>query len=142
MTMDDLVAEDVDISKWSTPGVKVTSKAANKKKTSWTNALASQNTKVLTMSFAAATGVISGTFTVDGAKMTYKGVVMPGWGAQDCNSCAPSSATGGTEATLRPFASGAAWFTDTLNYADAYGRGRTARVRRSLPFTIGVKAGE
>ena len=140
--MDDLVAETVDISKWKTPGVKVTSKAANKKKTSWKNALASQNTKVLTMSFAAATGIISGTFAVDGVKMTYKGVVMPGWGAQDCTACGPATGTGGAEAKLRPFVSGTAWFNDTLNYTDAYGRGRTAKVRRSLPFTIGAQAGE
>ena len=34
------------------------------------------------MSFAPATGIVSGSFTVGGVKMTYKGIVLPGWGAQ------------------------------------------------------------
>ena len=140
--LDDLGWKSVNIGAWAKPGVKVTSTATNKKKTSWKNALASQNTKALTMSFAPATGIVSGSFTVDGVKMTYKGIVLPGWGAQGCDSCAPGAGAGGAEAAGRPFVSGAAWFADTFDYTDGAGRSRTAKVKRSLPFTIGVEAGQ
>lgn len=139
--LDSLGVESVDIGTWSMPGVKVTSTATNKKKTAWKNALASQ-AKALTLNFKPETGVVSGSFTVGGVKMTYAGIVMPGWGAQGCDSCAPGAGAGGTEAAGRPFVSGAAWFGDTFDYTDGAGRSRTAKVKRSLPFTIGVEAGQ
>ena len=70
--------------------------------------------------------------------MTYKGVVMPGWGSEECTDCG----TGGSEAKLRPFISGTAWFNDTLEYEDENGRDRTVTVRRSVPFSIGTESGK
>ena len=45
------------------------------------------------------------------------------------------------EAQLRPFASGAAWFTDSFEYTSG-GKVREASERRSCEFSIGVTAGQ
>ena len=80
---------------------------------------------------------------VDGITFTYKGVVMPGWGSQDCTSCGYSvDVDGGREAQFHPFISGSAWFNDTIEYKDAKGKMRTSTVRRSTPFSVGVNPGE
>ena len=63
---------------------------------------------------------------------------MPGWGSEECTDCG----MGGTEAKLRPFISGTAWFDDTIKYTDARGKVRSTTVRRSCPFSVGVNPGE
>ena len=100
-------------------------------------------TALSSFAFTLSTGYVSGAFKLDGVTFAYQGVVMPGWGSQDCTSCGYSvDVDGGAEAPFKPFISGTAWFDDTLEYVDAYGKTRTATVRRSTPFSVGVKAGE
>ena len=112
-------------------------KASSKAKVA-TNTIKSSDGK---LSFDLATGIVAGTFSVEfeGATKTvkYAGVVMPGWGSQECGDCG----LGGVEVTLAPFISGAAWFDDVCTYVSG-GASRTARVRRSCPVTVGVNAGE
>ena len=112
-------------------------KASSKAKVA-TNTIKSSDGK---LSFDLATGIVTGTFSVEfeGATKTvkYAGVVMPGWGSQECGDCG----LGGVEVTLAPFISGAAWFDDVCTYVSG-GASRTARVRRSCPVTVGVNAGE
>ena len=102
------------------------------------NYITSSDTKKLPFSFALSTGLASGTITAGGVTFTYKGVVMPGWGSEECTDCG----MGGTEAKLRPFISGTAWFDDTIKYTDARGKVRSTTVRRSCPFSVGVNPGE
>ena len=97
-----------------------------------------KSTKLSSFSFAHATGIVSGSFTVDGVKMMFNGVAMPGWGSQSCTSCG----TGGAEAQLRPFITGTAWFNDMYRWVDERGRDRSETVRRSCAISIGVNAGE
>jgi len=106
-----------------------------------TNAItAAKNTRGLTFAFTPSTGIVSGTFTLGGEKMTYKGVVMPGWGSDECTSCGFSDdKDGGVDAQLRPFISGAAWFNDAFDYTDAKGKDRTITVRCGYPFSIGTQ---
>ena len=133
---------DGDSVNWPTssaPAVVVTYTAKTK-----TNAIkAGTNAKGLTLSFAPSTGIVSGTFRLGVETMTYKGVVMPGWGSADCTSCGYDSGNdGGVEAQMRPFISGAAWFTDDVEYVDAQGRGQKIPVRFGCPFSIGLQAGK
>ena len=109
-----------------------------------TNGMAAKNSssQKLTLSFAASTGLVSGTFPLtrnDGkvVTMSYKGVVMPGWGSFECTTCGE----GGVEAALRPFISGTAWFDDTFTY-EVNGAVRSLKVRRACPFSVGVNPGE
>ena len=112
------------------------SKTSQIKKTSTATALSS-------FTFTLSTGLVTGSFKVDGVTFTYNGVVMPGWGSQDCTSCGYSvEVDGGAEAQFHPFISGTAWFNDTIEYEDAKGKVRAATVRRSTPFSVGVKKGE
>ena len=72
--------------------------------------------------------------------MTYKGVVLPGWGSDSCTACGYSGDyPGGAESQLRPFISGAAWFNDNFDYKDDGGRDRTVSVRCGCPFSIGTQ---
>ena len=101
------------------------------------------NPNALSLSFTLSSGIVSGSFKLpleDGGTVTatYKGVVMPGWGSEECTDCG----MGGSEAKLRPFVSGTAWFNDTLEYDDEKGRDRKATVRRSVPFSIGNESGK
>ena len=116
---------------------KLTSTAKTK-----TNQIVAADAKKLTFSFAVSTGLVTGSFKAPfgGGTVTvsFKGVVMPAWGSQECADCG----LGGFEATLRPFISGTAWFNDALHYVDELGRARTVTIRRSCPFSVGVKAGE
>lgn len=95
------------------------------------------------LSFDYKTGIVSGSFrlpTEDGyAPMTYRGVVMPGWGAAGCTDCG----TGDPIAQNRPFVSGTAWCWDHLQYQDkANGKMRDIRVKRGLAISIGKEAGK
>ena len=133
---------DGDSANWPTngaPSVVVTYTAKTK-----ANAIkAGTNTRGLTLSFAPSTGIVSGTFKLGVEKMTYKGVVMPGWGSADCTSCSFDEANdGGVEAQMRPFISGAAWFTDELEYVDAQGREKKIPVRFGCPFSVGLQTGK
>ena len=87
---------------------------------------------------------MSGTFVLPYAKgdrtLTYKGIVMPGWGDGNCGEC--SVQAGGATDMSRPFISGTAWFNDTYEYEDELGRIRAVTVRRSVPFSVGVQAGK
>ena len=109
-----------------------------------TNAIkAASNKRGLTFTFTPSTGIVSGTFTLGGEKMTYKGVVMPGWGSDNCTACGYASGLdGGVEAQDRPFISGAAWFNDDVEYEDASGRKREISVRRGCPFSVGTQTGK
>ena len=67
------------------------------------------------LSYSAATGVISGTFTLpfkNGHKqaVTYKGVVLPGWGS--CADCDNPLISCDFRQEARPFAAGTFWFAD------------------------------
>jgi len=118
-------------------------KATAKAKTK-TNALTVGNAKKLTLSFDATSGLVTGSFKMafEGRTVTLscKGVVLPGWGNADCAAC--SMGGGGSEVLLRPFISGTAWFDDTFDYDDARGRARRCADRRSVPFSVGLIAGE
>lgn len=102
------------------------------------------NPNSLTLSFALSSGIVSGSFKLPlengNVTMTYKGVVMPGWGTS--SSCEGGCSAGGPEAARRPFISGTAWFNDTLEYDDENGRVRKVTVRRSVPFSIGAESGK
>ena len=142
--MENLRTGPVDASLWATnpaaAGVKVAYNA--KTKTSSLAVANAKGTKLTSFAFAAATGRVSGSFTLDGVKMTFAGVAMPGWGNGDCGDCGVGGGMGGVEAKMRPFVTGTAWFNDTFSYEDAAGRERTESVRRSCAISIGVNAGE
>lgn len=125
-------------------GVQVLYAKATKTAKTKTSQLAASNAKgqTLALSFTLSTGLVSGSFSVGGVKLTYKGVVMPGWG--DFSSCGDCGYDEGDpkEETASPFAAGAAWFDDVQTYMDAKGKVRTAKVRRGCPFTIGVVEGK
>ena len=127
-----------DSAAWPTNGAPViTVKYTTKTKTN--TIAAAKNARGLTFTFTSSTGIVSGTFTLDGVKMTYKGVVMPGWGSDDCTLCGYSEDyPGGVEAQMRPFISGAAWFTGDFEC----GVGGTISVRRGCPFSIGSQTGK
>ena len=129
---------DQDSAAWPTNGAPViTVKYTTKTKTN--TIAAAKNARGLTFTFTSSTGIVSGTFTLDGVKMTYKGVVMPGWGSDDCTLCGYSEDyPGGVEAQMRPFISGAAWFTGDFEC----GVGGTISVRRGCPFSIGSQTGK
>ncbi len=97
---------------------------------------AAQKNNGLTLSFNQSSGIVSGSLIIDfrGSFVTakFRGVTLPGWGAgEGCADCTD------TDATKRPFISGACWFTDT--YDDG---AETATVRRGCPISIGVEAGK
>ena len=121
------------------PAVTVTYTAKKKE-----NAIkVASNTRGLTLTFAPETGIVSGTFKLGGKKMTYSGVVMPGWGSADCTACGYSAdKDGGVESQLRPFISGTAWVNEDVKYVDAAKRNKTISVRRGCPFSIGTQAGK
>ena len=74
--------------------------------------------------------------------MTYLGVVMPGWGSDECTACGYSDNGGGIEAQERPFISGAAWFNDDVEYVDASGEDQSILMRCGYPFTVGTQTGK
>ena len=126
-----------DSQAWPTNGAPVVS-VTYTSKTKKNAIKAGTNKRGLTLSFAPATGIVSGTFTLDGEKMTYKGVVLPGWGSDECTACGFSEEkAGGVETQLRPFISGAAWFNDDIEYND-----KTISVRTGCPFSIGTQTGK
>jgi thiol-disulfide isomerase/thioredoxin len=128
-----------DSANWPTNGAPVVTVSYTSK--TKTNAIkAGTNKRGLTLSFTPSTGIVSGKFTLDGEKMTYKGVVLPGWGSDSCTACGYSGDyPGGAESQLRPFISGAAWFNDNFDYKDDGGRDRTVSVRCGCPFSIGTQ---
>ncbi len=131
---------DQDSVAWPTNGApSVTVAYTAKTKANAIRALA--NTRGLTLSFTPSTGIVSGSFTLAGKKLTYKGVVMPGWGSDGCTTCGfDEDNSGGVEAQLRPFISGAAWFNDTVKF-EVSGRKKTISVRHGCPFSIGTQTG-
>ena len=124
---------------WPTNGAPTVTVTYTKK--TKTNAIkAASNKRGLTLSFAPATGIVSGTFMLGGEKMTYKGVVLPGWGSSECTACGYSEgSSGGVDAQLNPFISGAAWYNENVEYQDEKGRDRTITVRKGCPFSIGTQ---
>ena len=134
-------AGDGDSAAWPTNGAPaITVKYTAKTKT---NAItAAKNARGLTFTFTPSTGIVSGTFKLDGEKMTYKGVVMPGWGSDECTACGYSDNGGGTEAQERPFISGAAWCNGDVDYVDASGEDQTITVRCGCPFSVGTQTGK
>ena len=128
---------DGDSHAWPTNGAPVVS-VTYTSKTKKNAIKAGTNKRGLTLSFAPATGIVSGTFTLGGEKMTYKGIVLPGWGSDECTACGYSEdKAGGVETQLRPFISGAAWFNDDIEYND-----KTISVRTGCPFSIGTQTGK
>ena len=128
-----------DSAAWPTNGAPtVTVKYASKTKI---NSIAvAKNTRGLTLTFTPSTGIVSGAFTLGGEKMTYKGVVMPGWGSDSCTACGfVTDYPGGADAQLRPFISGTAWFNDDIEYEDVNGKSQTLSVRSGCPFSIGTQ---
>ena len=126
-----------DSQAWPTNGAPVVS-VTYTSKTKKNAIKAGTNKRGLTLSFAPATGIVSGTFTLGGEKMTYKGIVLPGWGSDECTACGFSEdKAGGVETQLRPFISGAAWFNDDIEYND-----KTISVRTGCPFSIGTQTGK
>ena len=86
----------------------------------------------LSMSFGLSSGIVSGSLRIDFAASSvmakFRGVVLPGWGiGEGCAGCTDS------DATKRPFISGACWFNDSFE---------KAAVRRGCPFSIGVEPGK
>ena len=104
--------------------------------------ITAQNAQRLTFSFNKSTGIVSGSFNLGylgggSARATYKAVVMPGWGSASCVVCNP-----GTEETReRPFISGAAWFSDKLQYK-AGNRTRSLNVKLGCPVSVGLEEGQ
>ena len=104
--------------------------------------VSASNAQRLTFSFNKATGVVSGSFNLGyvgggAARTTYKAVVMPGWGSASCVVCNP-----GTEETReRPFISGAAWFSDKMQYKDG-NRTRSLNVKLGCPVSVGLEEGQ
>ena len=127
-------------------GVTLSFAKASKSAKASTSMLKSASTTKLSLAFTLSTGIVKGSFKLPmesgSTAFTYQGVLLPGFGTGDCTDCGVDARTGGTEAALRPFCQGAAWINDTLTYEDANGRVRTATVRRSTPFSIGVLPGE
>lgn len=94
------------------------------------------NGNSLTLSYAAATGILSGKYKLPtengGVTVTWKGVMLPGFGDGDCEC-----GVGGEEAKDCPFISGAAWFDDNASYY--YGtasKSKALTVRRSVPVSV------
>ena len=85
----------------------------------------------ITLSFAKATGLLTGKATLTfGSKTvtgTLKGVLLPGWTA--CGECGTSE----VELTKRPFASGTVYYSDKVN-------GKTEN--RSVPFDLEMPIAE
>ena len=109
---------------------------------------AAEETYGLSLTFDRLTGIVSGSVRIDfipqspsqlacSQVATFRGVVMPGWGAS-CKACQ----LGNEEALLRPFISGSAFFADTYLYKDAKGRDRTKQTKRGCEFTVGLNPGE
>ena len=128
-----------DSAAWPTNGAPTVT-VAYTTKTKTNTIKVAKNTRGLTFTFTPSTGIVSGTFTLGGEKMTYKGVVMPGWGSDSCTTCGfTPDYPGGADAQLRPFISGTAWFNDDFEYEDANGKSRTIAVRSGCPFSIGTQ---
>ena len=137
--MQDGLEHGGDSVNWPTNGAPTVTVTYTKK--TKTNAIkVASNKRGLTLSFAPATGIVSGTFMLGGEKMTYKGVVLPGWGSSECTACGYSEgSSGGVDAQLNPFISGAAWYNENVEYQDEKGRDRTITVRKGCPFSIGTQ---
>ncbi len=136
-------AEAFPAAAWTTnsTGVRVIRKADLTNKFKLIQGEAAVTDNGLTLAYSSDTGIVNGTLRIDfkdGTSRTakYRGVVMPGWGTKDCADCSDQSCIG------RPFISGACWFDDDWDYADAQGRARATHVTRGCPFSIGVEAGK
>ena len=128
-----------DSAAWPTNGAPAVTVTYTAKKKTNTIKVA-KNNRGLTFTFTPSTGIVSGTFTLAGEKMTYKGVVMPGWGSDSCTACGYTvDYPGGADAQLRPFISGTAWFNDDIEYEDVNGKSQTLSVRSGCPFSIGTQ---
>lgn len=101
---------------------------------------AALETNGIILTFDRLTGLVSGSVRFDcengSVSGSFKGVVMPGWGA----SCAECQ-VGNAEAKLRPFISGPAWFADVYRYS-AKGRDRALQTKRGCEFSVGLNPGE
>ena len=103
--------------------------------------------KSLALRFSQSTGIVSGSYRqwilgLDGEMtertMTYRGVVMQGYGSRTCTEC-------GKKDVESPFITGSAWYTDKGEYiAGAPDKLRilTTNVKRGCPFSIGVEPGK
>ena len=104
------------------------------------------NVKTMTLAFNPATGLVSGKFAMKfdlGATwMAYQGVVLPGFGVgtDECQTCGPARKD--AESALCPFISGSAWCNDVYTFDDARQTDQQLIIRRSYPFSVGVKVGE
>lgn len=110
--------------------------------------ITAKKTKCLKLSFNRSTGIVSGSYKQEivdlGGElaertMTYRGVVMQGWGSSTACPCNPD----GNE---YPFIAGAAWFTDkTATYnagTEDEPKWKTLSIRRGCPFSIGTDPGK
>ena len=98
----------------------------------------------LVLTFDRTTGLVYGSFEQDfgqnptsvssSATVTFRGVVMPGWGTSCAEGCRID------DAAKRPFISGPCWFSDVFSYKAA-GRDRVLQVKRGFPFSVGLEAG-
>ena len=91
----------------------------------------SQNPLAATLGFNRATGVASGSLRLDGAYMSWKGVVLIGLGG--CNICSAGSDT----ATNFPLVNGTAVFSETVPYEATTSSGK--KVLRKVSIKHGSK---
>lgn len=101
------------------------------------------NPASLKFTFARTTGLVNGSFKLqfeDGSfkTLTYKGVVLPGFGTASCSSCG----IGNEDSLKAPFIGGSAWFSDVFVYEDASNRARTKAVKRGCAVSVGLEPGK
>lgn len=91
-----------------------------------------KNAQSLTGSFNRSTGLYTGSFkTLDGVKVSYKGVILIGWGGIDCG-CGDEPI-----AYPEPFVAGSYYYGDKLPYNDGK-RDQTLAVKRGGKITVEV----
>lgn len=102
-----------------------------------------KNAAGLSFTFARDTGLVNGSFKVlfeDGKKrtLTYKGVVLPGFGTAACSECGLLN----SDSLKAPFIGGSAWFGDSFSYEDVRGRVRSKSVKRGCAVSVGLELGK
>lgn len=138
-------ALDPAVETWDKTGYDVTVTHNPSKKTNTIAAQSSGAAKGFSLKYDPSTGLVSGSFRMPAdndngyVAMSYKAVVLPGWGGANCAEC------GGTEEqNNRPFICGAAWFTDKLPYLTESMEpkgSKTVKENRGCAVSIGTEAG-
>ena len=124
----------------NTTGIVVAKDKSGKVTISVANA---KNTQSLKMTFSRSTGVVNGTFKcpfADGTSqtMTYRGVVLPGFGSATCTGCDYKT----PETQERPFIGGSCWLSEKHTYPGPSGKTRSLTVKRGGAFSVGTEEGK